>query len=331
MRRADRGAGYRVSSPVPFLRRPPLLLGLAVVALATVALVLSAATAGRASGERAERLPGICSPETLSRGDHLLDVDVAGTSRQVLVHLPPFSGNGRIPLVLAFHGSGGSGPAMAAYSGFSRLADKAGFAVAYPSAAAPRRVWELGGHEDEPSANDIAFARRLLDVLPRQTCADTARVSAAGVSNGGGFVARLGCVLGERLAGIVVVAGGFSAVAPCATGRPVSVLEIHGTDDPVVPYNGRAGLGSVPAWLGAWRSRDGCPPRSHQVQAAARVHRFVWVPCRDGAVVVHLRISGGKHQWPGAVPADPGPASTISATDEAWKFLATRRLKQSEH
>ena len=326
----NRSAGYRVSSLVLRLRRPRLRLGLAVAALAILAMVMTAGAAGRPPVEKAERPAATCGPGTLSPGNHLIDVDVAETPRQVLIHMPPGSGNARIPLVLAFHGAGGSGPAMAPYSGLSRLADRAGFAVAYPSAAGPRHVWELGGREDEPSANDIAFARRLLNVLPAQTCADAARLGAVGVSNGGGFVARLGCVVGDRLAGIVVVAGGFSAVPPCATGRPLSVLEIHGTDDPVVPYNGRAGLGSVPTWLAAWRSRDGCPTRSHQAQAAARVRRFDWLPCRNGSVVVHLRISGGKHQWPGAVPADPGPASTISAADEAWRFLVTRRLKQPE-
>ena len=233
-----------------------------------------------------------------------------------------------MPLLLAFHGAGGSGPGMAPYSGLTRVADQSGFVVAYPSAAAPRHVWTLRETEDDrvPGGDDVSFTRQLIDRLESQLCIDARRVSAAGVSNGGGFVARLGCELSDRLAGIVVVAGGFSSLSACTPGRALSVLEIHGTDDPVVPYGGRAGAGAVPAWLHDWRVRDGCPAAHWQGRAAQRVRRFVWGPCRAGAVVEHLRISGGKHQWPGAQPADPGPASTFSAASEAWRFLAPRRL-----
>lgn len=324
-----RRADYRVVSlvlrPHPHrLRRLAAASGLLVLVLA-----LAAGAAGRPPGltvrVRAQASEG-CAPGALAAGDHVVHLEVGDLDRQALVHVPVVAAGTAVPLLLAFHGAGASGSAMASYSGFSRLADRAGFAVVYPSAAGPRHVWEVGGREDEASPNDLAFTRQLIDLVESRVCTDARRVSAVGVSNGGGFVARLGCVLSDRLAGIAVVAGGFSTLPACSPARSLSVMEIHGTDDPVVPYGGRHGAGSVPGWLAGWRARDGCPARPHQAQTAARVRRFVWVPCQAGTVVVHLRISGGKHQWPGATPADAGPPSTISASDETWRFLTTRRL-----
>jgi polyhydroxybutyrate depolymerase len=113
----------------------------------------------------------------------------------------------------------------------------------------------------------------------------------------------------------------------CDANRPLSVLEIHGTADSVVPYNGRpgTGAGSVMSWLGGWLHRDGCPSSPHTQQLSARVARLDWSSCRGGATVEHLRLTGAAHAWPGADPPDDGPDLGVSAADETWAFLQNRR------
>ena len=127
---------------------------------------------------------------------------------------------------------------------------------------------------------------------------------------------------------MAIVAGGFATLPPCRSRRAVSVLEIHGRADPVVPYGGDAdGRGAVVPWLASWVARDRCAllrPRSRAI--APRTVRYDWGACRDGTVVVHVAIAGGRHQWPGASPPDAGPAATISAAAQVWRFLAGRRL-----
>jgi polyhydroxybutyrate depolymerase len=146
----------------------------------------------------------------------------------------------------------------------------------------------------------------------------------AGVSNGGGMAARFACAGDDRLAGLVSVAGGYSTLPACRARRPLSVLEIHGTADAVVPYAGPRGV--VLPWVRGWVARDGCAGGARRTWKSVHVVRLQWGRCRGGAIVAHLRLIGGRHAWPGARPPDPGPSFGISAAREAWRFLRDRRL-----
>jgi polyhydroxybutyrate depolymerase len=235
----------------------------------------------------------------------------------------PHGVRGRAPLVLAFHGTGASGPFMAGYSGLNAVADRERFLVAYPSAKEDPDQWSLV--EDRRGDDDIAVVDAIVERLVARGCADPTRVYAVGVSNGGGFATRLGCERSDRIAAVVSVAGAYGPLAPCRPDRPVSLLEIHGTADQVVPY-GSAAPGGVLAWVRAWAQRDGCRAGPRRSVVATRVVRLDWTACRSGTAVAHLAIAAGRHQWPGATPPDPGPQSTISAAAEAWRFLRSHRL-----
>lgn len=289
-------------------------------------LLALALTGGSADGAGAASASTGCARPLLGAGDHVLHVTVDGAVRSALVHVPARALGHPAPLLLTFHGAGGTGPGMAASSGLLRVADRAGFIAVFPTATAPRRVWSAYTRSTPP---DVAFVTALLDRLQATACVDLRRVSAAGLSVGGGFAARLACDLSRRLAGVVVVAGALAGLGTCPTGNPVSILDIHGTADPVAHYWGRNGVGGVLAWLSRWLARDDCGPTVHTSVAARGVQRLTWAPCRGGSVVQHLIISGGRHQWPGASPPDPGPTSGVSAARAAWQFLAPRRLSIS--
>jgi polyhydroxybutyrate depolymerase len=242
--------------------------------------------------------------------------------RSALVHLPR-GRHARLPLILALHGAYGTGAFMEGYSGLSRLADRAGFAVVYPDA--------VGSHWHNSAADsntDEPFLEGLLDTLLAGRCFDARRVSAVGVSNGAGMAARLACSGDDRLAGLVAVAGSYGPLPACAARRPVSVLEIHGTADRVVPYRGtpQDRTGDVLRWLGAWAERDACNRGPRRTRVRRNVLRLDWMRCRNGTAVAHLRLEGGAHAWPGADPPDRGPDLGVSASDEAWEFLRGLRL-----
>jgi polyhydroxybutyrate depolymerase len=253
-------------------------------------------------------------------GDRIVKLVSGGLTRSAVVYVPAGIAHGRpVPLVLALHGYRGSGPQMERYSGFDPIADRNRFIVAYPSSSGT--YWNSTAAAELP--DDVGFLRKLIAVLRRRFC--VSRVFATGVSNGGGMVALLGCTLGGRLTAIAPVAGGYSHQPPCRPSRPLSVLEIHGTADQVVPYFGprrRPSGNGLPPFVNGWVARDGCA-RTPIVRAiAARTTAFSFTRCDDGVVVEHIRIVGGRHQWPGANPPDPGPPATICAACVVWRFFA---------
>jgi len=66
---------------------------------------------------------------------------------------------------------------------------------------------------------------------------DRHRVYVTGMSNGAMMSYTLACELSDRITAIAPVAGDLPAV-PCRPARPISVLAINGTADPLVPYTG---------------------------------------------------------------------------------------------
>jgi polyhydroxybutyrate depolymerase len=238
-----------------------------------------------------------------------------------LLHVPK---NAKPPLalVIAFHGAGGDGPGMADYSGLSDTADAKGFAVLYPTAASSRHFWSLNANMP---GDDVDRLKALLPQAEQAACADPFRVYATGVSNGGGFAARVGCELAGTIAAIAPVAGGYRALDPCPRGRQVSVLEIHGTADHVVPYNGAPPdyKGAVSGFLAGWISRDGCDSKAVRSVPRKGVTRFSHDHCANGLKVEHLRLAGTDHGWPGADPPFPHHnPSQLKANDEVWAFFS---------
>lgn len=261
-----------------------------------------------------------CSPSRT--GEFTITLRAGGLTRSALVRVPREGVRGRLPVVLAFHGARGDGARMADYSGLSQLAERYHFIVVYPTAAGPRRFWTLNGR-DPRAPDDVAFITNLIRTLPSRVCMDRARVYATGVSNGGGFVARLGCVLSSKIAAIAPVAGGYRSLDPCRPDRPVAVLEIHGTADSVVPYDGRPPDygGSVPRFLSMWASLDGCDAQTPPVFVAPGTERFSWESCASGTQILHYRLSGVGHTWPGS---EDSPNAPISAGRTVWRFFRGR-------
>ena len=240
----------------------------------------------------------------------------------VLLHVPPRA-RAPLALVLAFHGAGGTGDGFADYSGLSATADAHGFAVLYPSAARGH-FWSLNR---KMGTRDIETLRALIPRALAVACGDATRVYATGVSNGGGFTARVGCEL--AVAAIAPVAGGYRALdADCA--HRTSVLEIHGSSDTVVPYDGKPPdrLGAVPRYLDAWADRNGCG-RAVTSHPRRSVTRLRYTDCDDGLAVEHLRLAGTDHGWPGALPPWPRRnPSRLEANEATWRFFAGKRLRQ---
>ena len=216
------------------------------------------------------------------------------------------------PLLLVLHGSAGSGEDMMTVTrrGFERLADKEKFIVVYPDAL-ERRWNDQGGTVD-----DVAFLLAIVDKLVADGLVDKTRVFVTGISNGGMMAQRLACEQAERIAGIATVAGGLSEPlqATCKPTRPLPVLVIHGTEDPIVPWAGGAVAGfedfgkvlsareTAKFWAANNRCGDGgviAAEPDRDPKDGTRVKMEVFASCPAGAAVKLAAVEGGGHTWPG--------------------------------
>jgi polyhydroxybutyrate depolymerase len=232
---------------------------------------------------------------------------VPGAALDTVLRVPAKARGHRAPLVLALHFASGTGPEMEQATQFTPQARRSGFAVAYPSASA-NNFWSLDGDFDK--------LEQTLDTIERVACIDPSRVYVSGISNGGFMATEVACRMADRVAAAALFAPGINAIGACTPARPISVLEVHGTSDPIVPYRG------VPAFIAGWAQRDGCASRATQTRRSATVTLFDWPGCNGGAEVKHVRLTRGKHieLLPQLRAAGVDPART------AWTFLRAHRL-----
>jgi polyhydroxybutyrate depolymerase len=256
-------------------------------------------------------------PSAASAEDPVQRMEFEGTARTFALHVPagaiPPEG---FPVLFALHGGGGQAASMSRLTRFDALADRRRIIVVYPNGI--DRHWNDGRATIRNKVDDVGFIAQVLDWLAEKYPVDLGRVFAAGISNGAMMSERLGCEMADRLRGIAAVAGTVPAdiAQSCSPARGVAVLQIDGTDDPIMPYNGGkvadfGGRGeggivlSVQQTLDLWRRLNACPapsPAADLQQRATPDGTFVtWTgagPCKDGAAVGFYQIAGGGHAWP---------------------------------
>lgn len=254
-------------------------------------------------------------------GDHPQELTTSGQVRQYILHVPTaYQPETSMALVLGFHGAGSNAREFERYSDFSFLANIEGFIVAYPQALGKRPTWDTTPGPNNP---DLQFVTDLIDDLQSRCNIDPNRIYASGHSNGGGLANRLACDLSDRIAAIGTVAGAYQGSEECLPTEPVAVLGIHGTDDPIIPYNGFQDVREPPAayyligvpipqWASSWAKRNGCDREPASTTLNDKVSNDRWSNCSEAANVILYTIHGGGHEWPNVFE----PAQLI------WNFFA---------
>lgn len=257
----------------------------------------------------------------LRAGNHRLAVDPARVPVDLHVPKGGVAAGVRLPVVIVLGGVNQPGRAIAKLTGYSALADQRHFLVAYPTSRGTRPSWLFApppGGDD----SDVAYLRAVIASLTGPgVCADPARVTLTGMSNGGGMAARMACAAADLLAAVAPVSGGYSTLPDCRPARPLPLLEIHGASDPIVPYNGKGPdhAGAVDDYIAGWRERDGCTGAPRVRTIAATVTQSRWT-CATGTVVENDRVAHLGHDWAGESSLQP-----FSATVATWQFLSAFR------
>lgn len=273
----------------------------------------------------------------LPAGNFDRSLEVGGRSRTYHVHVPAGADSSAgLPVLVMLHGGGGNGKHAERVTGFSQLADEAGFIAVYPDGTGRmerRLTWNAANccaYAHEVNVDDVGFIDAMLDALSTEFAPDMSRVYLTGHSNGGMMTYRLGCQLAGRFAAIAPVAGALNEEV-CEPSRPVPMLIIHGEEDQNVPFAGgqSSGVGAsgedsridqpVSHAFETWVAIDGCAePVTTTSSEATEVTTYAH--CDVGTVVRLVVVLGWGHPWPGP-QADP--PSTVDASQLVWEFVSS--------
>ena len=267
----------------------------------------------------------------------------AGLDRPYWLVRPAAEQDRGVPLVLQLHGRGIDPVMFDRWTGFTALAEQAGFALAMPAAVG--EIWNDGrslspGRED---TDDVGYLLAVIDDCCRQLTIDQGRVYVVGMSNGAAMAGRLACTHAERFAAVAQVSGtaAIHVAGGCKPTVPLPILNIHGSADRFAPYGGGSSRGlwarlflrgragpstGVDDWATLWVAANGCAEEPQVTTAAPDTTIRRWTGDTPTSDVLFYRLDGGGHTWPGMrtwVPPIFGRVSrTIDATRVIWDFFA---------
>ena len=297
----------------------PLVIG----PLARAILGLSALVVACSGGSTTSAPLGSASPVPSAAASRVADV-VVGGDRPVTVHVPPGYDPARpAPLLVVLHGYSSSGAQHDAYFHLGELAAQRGFLYAYPDGTVDsdgNRFWNATDaccDFHRTGVDDVAYLTGLISDIRASFAVDPKRIDVIGHSNGGFMAYGLACADADEIAAMVSLAGAtFATASDCAPAAPVAVLQVHGTADDTIAFDGgriRGPGGPMAAYPGAadsvatWAGYDGCATGSvvdehvdvdadlGTAGAPAEASVTRWAGCRPGGAVELWTIPGGGH------------------------------------
>lgn len=218
-------------------------------------------------------------------------------------HLRLPEGEGPHPVLIWFHGHRGNGASIHRTGGLQRDFLERGYVL-----LAPNGFQRVDGVRTYPARDgaprdDVGFALAALDAASTRANLDNARVYAGGFSAGGSMAWLLACEAGDRLAGMVSVAGALRRpnTTNCAGLSGLPILQVHGFGDAQVPFEGRGirdwHQGSLWDSLEKARVANGCRSNPDSIEIGDTFRSRSWeANCARGAV--RLDVHDGGHGLP---------------------------------
>ncbi len=257
--------------------------------------------------------PGLTAVPTNTVATAHIDVD--GVTRDYTVVAPPDAANrGPLPLLVLMHRGNIATSEARVISGTDKLARDPGAVLVW--AEAYQTSWNFRATVDGP--DDVAFIRALIDHLAADYPVDPNRVFLLGDGTGGAMAYRAACELSDRFAAVAVVSLDAELLVgeDCTLARPISVLDIYGSDDTVTLSDGGATgcdgpCPTVAQTMERWRQADGCTGEPTTTTEGI-VDTTTFSTCGAGAEVQFVKANGLNDTWLG-----PG----IDDLALIWAFL----------
>jgi polyhydroxybutyrate depolymerase len=220
-----------------------------------------------------------------------------------------------LPLIVLLHGYTASGVLQEAYLKFQALAEQRRFLYVHPDGTKDSLGQQFWNATDAccnlagASVDDSAYLAALIERVRAMYNVDPKRIYLVGHSNGGFMSYRMACDHATTFAAIVSIAGAtFADSSRCQPAAPINVLQIHGTSDGTIHYEGGNILGhtypSAGTTVATWAAYDGCgstpisSPDKLDLEdtiSGAETSVSTFTGCTAGGSVTLWTITGAGH------------------------------------
>lgn len=270
-------------------------------------------------------------------------ITVDGITREFMIYTPAVSSPDKLPVLISLHGRFGTGDGMMKFADFRPIADKEKFIIVCPDGI--DKSWNDGRETPahKKRINDVKFIDQLITYILNTYHANEQRIYVTGMSNGGFMTSRLACELSNRIAAIAVVGASMDKGMDYRPVKPLPVMYIQGTKDPLVPYNGGSMKGaggeiySHADILKLWAQTAGCQDNldltnlPDSVNDGTSIKKERYSNSTAGIKVVGYTVVDGGHTWPGGTQYLPkfivGTVShNLNACEIIWAFFKSCKL-----
>ena len=263
--------------------------------------------------------------------------------RRFILYVPDsYDRNSPTPLLFNFHGYGSNAEQQMNYGDFRSIADNEGFLILHPQGtrlpSTGSTHFNVGGWTRGSNIDDVGFTNYLINVISRLYNIDELKIFSTGMSNGGFMSYELACKLSARIAGIASVTGSMTPETydECVPDRPVTIIQMHGIEDTVVPL---IGFGTIMEPLEKvmkfWVDHNDCEGETVSVIPDAAPNDNStgvirsWEACEGGAQIEYYLFAGAGHTWPGNQYNTEDTNYDINASETIWGILKDKNLQKN--
>ena len=257
---------------------------------------------------------------------------VVSTARAYSKFIPSsYSKGTSLPMVVLLHGYGATGAMQESYMKFESVAETNKFILVYPDGTVDSSGKQFWNATDAccdffSAVADDVYLLSILKEMESNYSIDAKRIYFVGHSNGGFMSYRMACKYPDRIAAIASLAGAsFFKAADCGAKSSVSVLQVHGTKDGTILYDGGQILGnSYPGAVASatqWATFNQCAQnavtRSTKLDLEPNISGdetsvMAWTNCQNSSEVELWTMESGAHI--------PTLKSTFAS--KIWEFFA---------
>jgi polyhydroxybutyrate depolymerase len=224
--------------------------------------------------------------------------------REYVLYVPnSYDNSSSTPLMMNFHGFGGGASYFMEEADMRSLAEQENFIIVYPQGSCLNNFSHWNScplsADNKSTADDLGFVEIMISEISSNYNIDMERIYAAGYSNGGMMAYGLANYKSNLIAAVASVSG---SMLDCigVVNHPMPVINLHGTLDDVIPYNGNSDYAPVNSTIDHWlnfNNISNTPAVSSEVNGSITIEKHLYGQGDNGVSVEVYKYIGGDHVW----------------------------------